>query len=367
MSPPRRTLGKHLARAMALTTALSLLLAITLMLAVWWLSGDDNSATIQAAFDQDQDDPRDELLEQLAVALAIAVPIGIITSIVASRWLTQRATGRIDHLIAFAKDIDIHDNSARLHAAHNDELDELSHSLNSMFDRIAAGIAAQGQFAADASHELRTPLAAARAIAEVALTRPRSAEHMQRAMEQVHEQLRQMSHLVDALGQLARLQARKPPSEALDIVPVCSASCDTLREVAAAHQVTLAHQLPATCLALLNPAEVQLVLHNLLRNAIAHAPAHSTVNLSLTVEENQHQLVLSVEDQGAGVPVADRQRIFNAFARGAPAADRSGHDDGLGLGLAIVQRVAIANGGSVCVSDGHTGGALFQVRLPWQA
>ena len=369
MSAQRRTLGKRLARAMALTTALSLMLTTTLMLLVWWCTGDSDrdARPSSAALDQAPEDPRDELLEQLAIALAIAVPLGVITSVVASRWLTRRATSRIDHLIAFAKDIDIYEAGARLHAAHDDELDELSHSLNSMFDRIALGIAAQGQFAADASHELRTPLAAARAIADVALTRPRSAQDMQLAMQKVNAQLLQMSHLVDALGQLARLQARTAPAIAIDIVPVCHGSCDTLRELAAARDISLVHQLPPACLAEVNPAELQLVLYNLLCNVIAHTPEHSTVYLSLRTEAVQRQLILSVEDQGPGVPVADRNRIFNAFARGAHTADRSRdrNDDGLGLGLAIVQRVATANGGSISVGDGRSGGALFQLRLPW--
>jgi signal transduction histidine kinase len=103
---------------------------------------------------------------------------------------------------------------------------------------------------------------------------------------------------------------------------------------------------------------VQRLVHNLLENAARHARER----LAVAVQEAGPWVVLTVEDDGVGVPDEDRDRIFERFVRLDGARDRA--SGGSGLGLAIVRRVAVAHGGSVSVDDGRLGGARFEVRLP---
>jgi signal transduction histidine kinase len=107
-----------------------------------------------------------------------------------------------------------------------------------------------------------------------------------------------------------------------------------------------------------DPERLSQCLTNLVENALKYSPASQPIELALS--SSVDQVVLHVRDHGAGVPVAERERIFGRFVRGSANADTSGH----GIGLAVVKTLMERMGGSVSVGEAPGGGADFQLRLP---
>jgi two-component system OmpR family sensor kinase len=244
----------------------------------------------------------------------------------------------------------------------------LNHMLNNVEEALAARQASETkvrQFVADASHELRNPLAAIRGYAE--LTRrdreqlPTDAAY---AMSRVESEAERMSKLVEDMLLLARLDS----GPALDLQP-CDLSEVVINAVSDARaagpdhswQLNLPHY---PVLALGDQHRLYQVVANLLANARTHTPAGTRVRTEVSV--NGPQAVVTVTDNGPGIPPEVAGRVFERFARGDASRMRTpdaGTGGSTGLGLAIVAAVVDAHHGSVAVSSqpGHT---QFTVRLP---
>lgn len=224
---------------------------------------------------------------------------------------------------------------------------------------------AQRRFVADASHELRTPAALIRANAEV-LDREGLVVHDGRAL--VGDIVAEADRLARLIGDLLQLASADATGLALDRQPVDLAviATDTVRQaqaLAAERGVGVQMLGPSA-----DPSSVvsgdrdrltQLLLI-LLDNAFDHSPDGTTVTVG--VSPSGRSVVLTVADEGSGIPSADRDRIFEPFTRlPGVARDRAG---GTGLGLAIARRIATAHGGTIGVDDAPGGGARFVVTLP---
>lgn len=362
MTRRRTTLGSWLARWIALATAASIAVYAATTALVFWAdeayedSADDNEPQ---GFDEED---AEELVTQLATALALAAPVGVALAALGARLLTARATRRIDEVIATAARMSAADLAARLPVSGTgDELDDLARALNSLFARIDAGIAAQRQFAADASHELRSPLTVLASTLEVARRRPRTAAEWETFADRAQGEVRHLNTLVDGLLQLARAGQLRLARN--DLAGLADAAVARWSSVAGDAGVRL-ELAPAPDLELDVDADLLgVALGNLFANAIAHTPAGEAV--LLRTERDGDAVLLHVDDAGPGVPPDQRERVFEPFVRrAAPAADRVQGRAGLGLGLAIVRRIAEAHGGSVRVTTAPTGGARFSLRLP---
>ena len=331
----------------------------------------------------DDDDDKDhdvgkELAEQIGLAFAIAAPISLTIAVTTSRWLTRRATARVDELITAAATLTATDIEHRLPiSGADDELNDLALALNDVFARINQGVSAQRQFAADASHELRSPLAVAASMLEVARRRDRSAKEWETVADSVLDELGYMSNIVDSLLSLARTGDAGLRREPVDIASLLDDVVERARPAAAAAKVTLTASMSADhgeSTASVDRAALAIAIENLVINAIAHSPQAGVVEITASIAE--HQLEISVIDAGASVAVEDRERIFRPFVRAAVAsADRvrraPSHSGlsrlprvGLGLGLSIVDRIARGHGGTCVVDEAPTGGARFTLRLP---
>jgi two-component system OmpR family sensor kinase len=257
------------------------------------------------------------------------------------------------------------------------EVGQLGSALNRMLDRIASALSARHasetrvrQFVADASHELRTPLAAIRGYTELAQRkRHQLPDDVAHAMSRVESETERMTRLVEDMLLLARLDAGRPlEREAVDV------SRMVVDAVSDAHVAGLDHdwaldlpEEPVTVIG--DEARLQQVLVNLLANARIHTPTGTSVTTSLTQEG--HTAVLTVADDGPGIPAELLPEIFQRFARGdssrsrrgaAPAATSS-PSGSTGLGLSIVYAVVKAHAGTIEVRS-QPGGTEFVVRLP---
>lgn len=227
---------------------------------------------------------------------------------------------------------------------------------------IRRTLEAQRRFVADASHELRTPTALIRSTAEVLQREAHVDAEGSPLLADIVAESDRMGRLV---GDLLTLAASSAAPMVLDRQPVdlVELARDTVRRtepLAAERDVVLALKSAGPVSVAVDPVRIVQLLVILLDNAIDHSPQSGTVTVS--VERAGRAAVLNVIDTGPGVPVADRERIFEPFERLHSARrDRSA---GTGLGLAIARRIVAAHGGSIGVDDAPGGGARFTVRLP---
>ena len=248
------------------------------------------------------------------------------------------------------------------------EIGRVATALNSMLAEIEAAFAQRDateerlrRFLADASHELRTPLTSIRGYAELfrrgANERPQDLARVMRAIE---EEAARMSRLVEDLLLLAQLDDARP----LERLPV---ALDDLAEaaVAAARAVEpdrlLQFEFSERPLVVDgDEGRLRQVLDNLLANVRQHTPSGAPALVTLRTE--RAQVVLTVEDTGPGVPIADRELVFDRFSRPDPSRERA--LGGAGLGLAIVRSIVTAHGGEISVRAAQPHGSIFEIRLP---
>jgi signal transduction histidine kinase len=243
--------------------------------------------------------------------------------------------------------------------AADDEVAELAGTLQAMLDSLEASreetedaLARQRQFVADASHELRTPLTSILANLEL-LTDVLDGERGEAAQSALRSSQR-MRRLVGDLLLLARADAnRQQPHEPTDLSRVVVEVASELGPVADGHHLTVDADD-----AVVEGARDELyrMTLNLMENAIRHTPDGTRIRAQVAGDNGE--VVLTVQDNGPGVPAELRERVFERFVRGA--GDRGSSS---GLGLSIVRVVAEAHGGSVVLEDAHPG-ARFVVRLP---
>ena len=217
----------------------------------------------------------------------------------------------------------------------------------------------QREFAADASHELRTPLAVVRASAEHLRRNPdRPVREVGSAVDDITAEVDHLTSLVEDLLLLARSDsgAVELAREPVDLADVATDASEALVPLAAASQVRISVD-PSPAEVVGDAARLRQLVTILVDNAIRHGPLGGTV--AVAVRSDPRDATLTVDDDGPGIPAADRERVFDRFWR-APDA-RPG---GTGLGLAIGAWIAEQHGGTIAATERPGGGSRFIVRLP---
>lgn len=247
------------------------------------------------------------------------------------------------------------------------EVGRLGLAINRMLDHIAAALSARQasetrvrQFVADASHELRTPLTAIRGYAELAQrNRAEVPSDVAHALSRVESEADRMTHLVEDLLLLARLDSGRPlDRRPVDLSRLCADVISDAHVAGPDHQWQL--EVPSEPVAVAgDEAALHQVLANLLANGRAHTPPGTTVTVSLTVDGALARL--RVVDDGPGIPADLQSEVFERFARGDTSRSRKGGSTG--LGLAIASAVVRAHGGTIEVHS-VPGRTEFTVGLP---
>ena len=242
------------------------------------------------------------------------------------------------------------------HPGTNDEVGRLASTMNRMLDRLDRAAGRQRRFVADASHELRSPVASIRQQAEVALAHPDRTSVEELAAGVRAENLR-LERLVDDLLLLARPD-EQPRQLARRSVDVDDLVLDEARSMRATGRL----QVDTSGVSAGQVLGDATLLQRAIRNLASNAERHAAGTVAFTVAEQDGAVVVQVDDDGAGVPPAERSRVFERFVRLDEARTRDA--GGSGLGLAIVAEVVAAHGGSVVLGDSPLGGARATVRLP---
>lgn len=238
--------------------------------------------------------------------------------------------------------------------ASNDEVHELARTMNDMLERLEAASARQRAFVSDASHELRTPVATVQALLEVGL---RSGD-CETAAERALEANRRLGDVVTDLLDLARLDGVPVAIDDLPIVDLEEVVLDVVGsdpDALVDTQAVLAGRVRGD----------RPLLARAVRNLVENARRHTRTRVAVGLTVRDGDVVLTVDDDGPGVPVGDRERVFERFVRLDDGRRR--REGGTGIGLAIVKRVAEQHGGKVRVGVAPIGGARFELTLPLAA
>lgn len=243
-----------------------------------------------------------------------------------------------------------------------EELTLLAASFNDLLARLDQSFETMRRFVADASHELRTPLAVIHGEADVALAKDRPASEYRDSLAVILDESRRLSRLVDDLLNLARADAGhvKLNTAELYLDDLVAECCRSIEPVAAARGLALDCQCPEDVSFQGDEELLRRMILNLLDNAVRYTPPGGKI--SVVLETENPDLLLSVSDTGAGILPEAAPHVFERFYRADKA--RSRHEGGFGLGLSIVKWIAEAHNGSVEVTSRPGAGSTFFVRLP---
>ncbi|WP_214474798.1 sensor histidine kinase [Mesorhizobium sp. dw_380] len=238
------------------------------------------------------------------------------------------------------------------------EIRPLIDALNAYMDRVRAQMAAQRRFIANAAHQLRTPLALLSTQASYAL-RETIPDARQEALVALQASSGKLARLAEQLLTLSRAEpgSRRPRADRIDLTEAARQVLETHAPNAIARKIDLGLDENGPVPVVGDGTMLREMIVNLVDNALRYSQAGGSVTVRLAAIDGE--AVLTVADDGPGIPVDERDHVFERFYRIAGSAE-----EGSGLGLAIVREVVENAGGRVTLRDGAAGGLTVEVRLP---
>ncbi len=307
---------------------------------------------VQALAEARQDliaDPVPELNEVLSSKSLYIIISAVIVAVLLAAMVAHPLT----RARAMAEAVAAGDLDVRLPENGRDAVGQMSAAVNTMADRLTGQISeleraneSQRRFVSDVAHELRTPTAALLASAE-ALEHP---ETRDAAAVLVVPQLRRLANLTEDLLEISRMDAGRAQLQP-SLIDLMDLLTEVIDDCGSPEGVQLVGSFPLEVST--DPARLRVIIRNLVANGLQHGAAPVTI----TVDEREGQVTVSVTDAGPGVPSSLRERVFDRFVRG----DEARHGSSSGLGLAIAAENARLLGGSLRLDqDGRT----FLLNLP---
>jgi two-component system OmpR family sensor kinase len=299
-----------------------------------------------------------EATRRLALIASLAFAAGVLLTVaVAARSLVRSSLRPVRRMTRQAAAWSDHDLDQRFGLGDpHDELTELAGTLDQLLERLASSLRREQRFSAELSHELRTPLAVVLAESELALRRERTAAEYRAALELVNRNAAQLTRTVDVLLAAARHEGgfERGTADAYEIASAAAAACS---HVASERNLDVRLAQPNPPLRVGIDAELgERIVQPVLDNACRYA----TTTITVTIRRVNGAICFTVDDDGTGVRVEDRERIFEPGVRlGSDARNANG----AGLGLALARRLAASVSGNLTVGDVATG-ARFLITLP---
>jgi signal transduction histidine kinase len=299
----------------------------------------------------------------VASAFILGGILALVAGLLAAYLIGTRVSRPLRRMASVAAAVDAGDLHPRIGdaGARGGEVRVLAEAFDHMLDRLTDAFAGQRAFVADASHELRTPLTIIRGQIEVLAAQPDpSREDVRRVERLVQGEIGRVTRLVDDLLLLAKSEQRQfLRIEAIELrsyVEELWAGVTLLAE----RDFELGSVPDGVLHA--DPDRLAQALRNLLANAIAHTAEVSGLVRMRAEQTALGHVAFHVEDDGPGIPAAEREHVFDRFNRVDAARDRA--SGGTGLGLAIVRAIAQAHGGTVTAQTSPAGGASIRLELP---
>jgi signal transduction histidine kinase len=302
------------------------------------------------------------VLASLRLVLLGSFPVVLLVLFGTARWLAGRSIAPLAAITATARRITQNSLDERLILPPRpDELHALASAINGLLHRIEQAVVREKQFTADASHELRTPLAVLRGTLEVLLRKPRSAAEYVASIALGMREIDRLTRLVEQLLLLARFEGSAAPRRyELAVLGCVHEVLHRRRAELSARQMRVEVRGEGDAAILSDPFLVDLILDNVLANAIKYSPVGATITVDLARQPGR--LVCTVADEGMGIAPADLARIFDPLYR----ADALAHKDieGVGLGLSIVDKACALLGIERAVQSELGRGTVFTLGFP---
>jgi heavy metal sensor kinase len=309
----------------------------------------------------------DAEMETLTQAMLAAFVVILFVAPLSGYLLAGRATRPLGRIISTA---------GRLRPSHmeerlpirgtQDELDQLSLTINRFLDLLRDYLERNREFVANAAHELRSPLAALQSSVEVALNSERTVGEYQDLLGEITDECGQLRVLVNQLLLLAETDASTRP---LEVKPVAfdklvERSADMFQGAADERGISLRVTSPNRIFVLANADRLRQVINNLIDNSIKFTPHGGRVSVVIHSDFIANQVVMTVTDNGKGINPDDLPHVFERFYRGDKSRQREDLTHGSGLGLSICHSIIQAHGGTIQVASDPGRGATFTVMLP---
>lgn len=294
--------------------------------------------------------------ETFARLLLVGVP-GILLLAAGTVWLVVgRALRPVEQIRQAVTEITAADLSRRVpQPGTADEIGHLARTMNDMLTRLEDSAVRQRRFVADASHELRSPLAAIRTTLEVGLAHPDKAPWPAIAQRAVRQSTR-LENLVGQLLLLAKADDRQITAQQRPVA--LHTLLEEIRFTTVGGHVDVDIVAAPDVVTTGNPEHLARMLRNVLDNAVRYAEHRVLVAVTTTAEAVQ----VEISDDGPGIPVTERERVFDRFVR--LDAGREHTSGSTGLGLAIAKEIATAYGGHIAITESPDGGATVTITLP---
>lgn len=275
----------------------------------------------------------------------------------------RNPAGAVDSVLTFAFDVTAHVDARRIIEAHAAERTQLL--AREMDARVAAEVAneAKDAFLATVSHELRTPLSAI--LGWAAIARATAPPDLERPLTIIERNARAQARIIEDVLDISRIVSGKLrlDIQSVDIVEIVQAVIESVRPAADAKDIVVDVAITATDRVPADADRIQQVIWNLLSNAIKFTPKAGRIVVQLSASSDD--TLLRVTDSGDGISPTFLPHIFEPFRQADGSTTR--RHSGLGLGLAIVQQLVCAHGGTIrALSDGLGNGSTFEVTLPFK-
>lgn len=316
---------------------------------------------VQPAAEAVLDAPGQAFLDRVQQSLVLAGLAATALAVLLGFGISWRLTTPLRQLTRAAGAIAEGNLRERVPASGRDEIADLGRAFNQMAASLEEGETLRRNLMADVAHELRTPLTVIQGNLQAILDGVYPLDETQVAG--LYDETRLLTRLVDDLRELALAEAGQLRLERapVDLVALAQAVVANFAPAAETAGVTLLAPTGDQAVHVMGDADrLGQVLRNLLSNALRHTPAGQQV--TVRVEEADHQAVLTVADTGTGIAADDLPHVFDRFYRGNKSRGR--RVGSAGLGLAIARQLVMAHGGEISVESAEGAGATFTVRLP---
>ena len=244
---------------------------------------------------------------------------------------------------------------------HQDEIDQLAITFNQMLDRIQTLVTGIKEMSDNIAHDLKSPITRIRGISEVTLTTGASEKDYENMAASTIEECDRLLDMINTMLVISKTEAgvNKLDAKEVDIAAVVQDACELFQAPAEDKDLNFIIDVADPLSVLGDQRLIQRMIANLLDNAIKYTAEGGTVKVAVH-KQNNHSVVITVNDSGVGISDPDLPRIFERFYRCDPSRSKAG----IGLGLSFARAVARAHGGEITVTSKPDQGSTFTVTLP---
>ncbi|MFH0887914.1 MAG: ATP-binding protein [Planctomycetota bacterium] len=310
------------------------------------------------------------IIDKVYHAVGITFIFALLIALVMGFWLVSRIVRPVKEMVSVAESISKGDFSRRITIKTGDEIGALAEAINLMnsklrelFSEASKYETLRRDFVANASHELRTPLALIKGYVEtIKEGKKEDWDKMQEFLAIIDHNVNQLNNLVQDLLELSRLEYKKDIAliKTCDVNEIIHSVLNNLEPFAILKKQTVSKKIPADMTSIQTDAELlRKAINNIVDNAIKYTSEGGRIEISVTSEAGN--VIISVEDNGIGIPEEDLSRVFERFYR--VDKSRSREMGGTGLGLSIVKHIIQTLKGEVSVTSKPNQGSTFTIKL----